>query len=305
MSVHRVALIFDDRIRPDTTGVYVRRALAGLVEVVHFRPGQADAIPRTRASTCISASTTIPSTGCRPSLHPRAYWAIDTHRDFAARLRAVGPLRPRLRRPARRRRAAARRRHRFGHLAAAGVRPGRPSQARGPQAYDVAFVGHIFPGPRDELLRIDRPRVPRALHRPGLLRRDGADLLGQPGRLQPQPRQRREHAGLRGVGVRVAAGHQRPGRKRAGRALPGSRAPGDVSRAGRDAREASAITSTPCRRREAIAAAGRAEAVGRHTYRHRMERLLAEAERRLGRAVVAVGGREGLQSGQERREDSA
>ncbi len=42
-------------------------------------------------------------------------------------------------------------------------------------------------------------------------------------------------------------------------------------------------------RREAIAAAGRAEAVGRHTYRHRMERLLAEAETRLARTVVSVG----------------
>jgi glycosyltransferase involved in cell wall biosynthesis len=38
--------------------------------------------------------------------------------------------------------------------------------------------------------------------------------------------------------------------------------------------------------REAIAAAGRAEAVARHTYRHRMERLLAEAEERIGQAVV-------------------
>ena len=42
--------------------------------------------------------------------------------------------------------------------------------------------------------------------------------------------------------------------------------------------------------REAIAAAGRAEAIARHTYRHRMERLLAEAERRLGRTVVAGSG---------------
>jgi spore maturation protein CgeB len=45
--------------------------------------------------------------------------------------------------------------------------------------------------------------------------------------------------------------------------------------------------------REAIAAAGRAEAVGRHTYRHRMERLLAEAERRLGRTVAGLPGRTG------------
>ena len=48
-------------------------------------------------------------------------------------------------------------------------------------------------------------------------------------------------------------------------------------------------------RREAIASAGRAEAIARHTYRHRMGRLLAEAETRLGRTVAAgVGpGRDG------------
>jgi glycosyltransferase involved in cell wall biosynthesis len=45
MTIRRVALIFDDRLRPDTTGVYVRRALAGLVEVVHFHPDQRDLIP--------------------------------------------------------------------------------------------------------------------------------------------------------------------------------------------------------------------------------------------------------------------
>ena len=49
--------------------------------------------------------------------------------------------------------------------------------------------------------------------------------------------------------------------------------------------------------REAIAAAGRAEAVGRHTYRHRMERLLAEAERRTGRTAVRPGGGGGRRSG--------
>jgi hypothetical protein len=38
MSIRRVAVIFDDRLRPDSAGVYVRLAPAELVEVVHFRP---------------------------------------------------------------------------------------------------------------------------------------------------------------------------------------------------------------------------------------------------------------------------
>ena len=44
--------------------------------------------------------------------------------------------------------------------------------------------------------------------------------------------------------------------------------------------------------REPIAAAGRAEALARHTYRHRMERLLAEAGGKLGGWRDASGGLE-------------
>ncbi len=49
-------------------------------------------------------------------------------------------------------------------------------------------------------------------------------------------------------------------------------------------------------RREAIAAAGRAEAVGRHSYRHRMGRLLERAEWVLGRVAVGLGGGDASQS---------
>ncbi len=45
MTIHRVALIFDARLRPDTTGVYVRKALAGLVQVDHYQPERVDRIP--------------------------------------------------------------------------------------------------------------------------------------------------------------------------------------------------------------------------------------------------------------------
>src|SRR5207249_5304620 len=89
MSIHRVALIFDDSIRPDTTGVYVRRALAELVEVVHFQPDQAPSIPASGFDLYLSIDddTEHPLPA---ALRPRAYWAIDTHRDFPARFeRAV------------------------------------------------------------------------------------------------------------------------------------------------------------------------------------------------------------------------
>jgi hypothetical protein len=38
MAIRRVAVVFDNRARPDTTGIYCRRALGTLVEVEHFLP---------------------------------------------------------------------------------------------------------------------------------------------------------------------------------------------------------------------------------------------------------------------------
>ena len=46
MTIQRVALIYDDTLRPETTGYYCREALRQFVEVEHFRPGDLAAIPR-------------------------------------------------------------------------------------------------------------------------------------------------------------------------------------------------------------------------------------------------------------------
>ena len=45
MPTQRLALIYDDSLRPDTTGGYCRRALADLAEVAHFSPAQLSEIP--------------------------------------------------------------------------------------------------------------------------------------------------------------------------------------------------------------------------------------------------------------------
>ncbi len=182
-----------DLIRPASTS----GGRWGLVDVVHFQPGQAEAIPRTGFDLYLSVDD---DTAHRlpDELRPRAYWAIDTHLDFAARLRRAEGCDL----------VFAAQRDGAERLRAAGVATAewlplacdpaihRPHDVA--RDHDVAFVGNIFPGPRDELLQSIAARVPRALHRPGVLRRDGADVLGQSGRLQPQPAERREHAGVRG-----------------------------------------------------------------------------------------------------------
>jgi tetratricopeptide (TPR) repeat protein len=47
VEIKRVALIFDDVQRPETTGGYCLRALSHLVDVEHFRPDELERVPRT------------------------------------------------------------------------------------------------------------------------------------------------------------------------------------------------------------------------------------------------------------------
>jgi len=90
MAIRRVALIFDSVQRPETTGVYCLRALRQLVEVTHFQPSELDRILRQGFDIYLNIDD-----GLRfhlpPDLRPSAWWAIDTHLDFAwARQKALG-----------------------------------------------------------------------------------------------------------------------------------------------------------------------------------------------------------------------
>ena len=85
MPTQRIALIYDDSLRPDTTGGYCHRALGGLAQVAHFSPAQLAQIPADfDLHLCIDDGLDylLPA-----SLRPRAYWAIDTHLNFARSLR--------------------------------------------------------------------------------------------------------------------------------------------------------------------------------------------------------------------------
>jgi O-antigen biosynthesis protein len=81
MTVQRVAIIFDDRARPETTGVYCRRALESLVDVVHFRPDALAEIPREGFDLYLNIDDgfeyRLPA-----GLRPCTWWAIDTHLSF-------------------------------------------------------------------------------------------------------------------------------------------------------------------------------------------------------------------------------
>ena len=151
MEIRRVALIFDDKDRPETTGVYCRRALESLVEVAHFRANELASIPRTGFDLYLNIDDGL-EYQLPADLHPSAWWAIDTHlnyewcrqkagafdlvftaqRDGAERLEAEGivqaewlPL------------ACDPKVHRRFDVA---------------KVHDIVFIGNMFPGPRSELV---------------------------------------------------------------------------------------------------------------------------------------------------------
>jgi 2-polyprenyl-3-methyl-5-hydroxy-6-metoxy-1,4-benzoquinol methylase len=80
-TIRRVALVFDDQTRPETTGVYCRRALEKLADVTFFQPSQLAEVPRGGFDLYLNIDD-----GLRylwpADLRPCAWWAIDTHIDF-------------------------------------------------------------------------------------------------------------------------------------------------------------------------------------------------------------------------------
>ena len=81
----RIAILYDNTVRPDTTGEYCRRALTDLgFPVSHYLPSEAGEIPP--IYTLYLRVDDDLEYDVPEALHPLAYWAIDTHRDYPRRL---------------------------------------------------------------------------------------------------------------------------------------------------------------------------------------------------------------------------
>ena len=287
MEIRRVAVIYDDRARPETTGVYCRRALESLVEAVHFRPDELEAIPREGFDLYLNIDD-----GLRyhlpAELRPCAWWAIDTHLDFDWCLREGAAVRPRLRRPARRGRAAPPRGDRSATWLPLACDPEIHRKHDVAKQYDVAFVGNVFPGPRAELLEPD----PAAI---SATRSSANAYFDEMARTYSAARIGFNRSISNDVNMRVfeavacgsllltndLADNGQAELFRDGVHLATYREPEELL-------DKLAFYLEREELRERIAAAGRAEAIAKHTYRHRMERLLREAESAWAR--VTVGG---------------
>lgn len=86
MNPLRVAVVFDNTLRKETTGLYCRRALGRLVEVEHLLPTDLGRVKTGQFDAFIYVDDGLaydPTSHLRPS----AWWAIDTHLDFDRCLR--------------------------------------------------------------------------------------------------------------------------------------------------------------------------------------------------------------------------
>lgn len=159
MPIERVAVIFDDTARPETTGVYCRRALTELVQVEHFRPADLDRLQPGQFDLYLFIDDglryPIPT-----GLGQSAYWAIDTHMDldwgcergkqvdflFAAQRDGADQLRSR------------------GFSTAMWLPlacdPAIHRKHEFPKRWDMAFVGTLTHGPRLELIRLLQQTIP-------------------------------------------------------------------------------------------------------------------------------------------------
>jgi GT2 family glycosyltransferase/tetratricopeptide (TPR) repeat protein len=77
-TIKRVAVIFDNRLRPDTTGGYCLRALRQLVHAEHVLPDQLDRLSGEKFDLYINIDDGL-TYQLPPSLRPCVLWAIDTH----------------------------------------------------------------------------------------------------------------------------------------------------------------------------------------------------------------------------------
>ncbi len=282
MTIQRVALIYDDRPRPETTGGYCLRALRELVQVEHVLPDQLDKLPRQSFDLYVNIDDGL-HYRLPPDLHPAAWWVIDTHLDIDWDLAKA---------------------HDFDFLFAAQRDGAERMCGEGlstrwlplacdpeihrrhelPKEYDLCFVGNLVSSARVQLVELLR----REFSKMFVGQRFFADMA----RTYSASRIVFNRSVSSNVNMRVfeavACGSlllsddlQHNGQ-------------GELFRDGihlatyRDEQELLDKVAYYLQHedtRERIAATGRDEAVTRHTYRHRMQELLAEAER--GLSVVA------------------
>lgn len=164
----RVALLFDNALRPETTGIYCRRALGELVqigrltEVEHFLPSDLPRLVRERGRWDLLVAVDDGLDYELPTdVAPLAYWAIDTHLDFERSLRRAKHATW----------TFAAQKNGAERLRQLGIPAEWLPLACDPELhgrrdvspkYDWSFVGHVFPGERQRLIELLQQHHPNS-----------------------------------------------------------------------------------------------------------------------------------------------
>lgn len=279
----RIACCFDRMLRPETTGVYCRRALETMAEVVELAPSELAARPGGfDLYLFIDDGLDYPLPA---ELRPNAYWAIDTHLAFSRsleRARSVDFVFAAQRDGARR-------------LVQNGVDATWLPLAcdpalhdAGPMAkrWDLAFVGNIVGTRRLEYLSLIRARYPNSFI--------GNAYFEQMARIHAEARIVFNVGVADDVNMRVFEALA------SGSLLITDRASGldelfqdgtHLVTYGSPAELMERVHQFLAdeEAREGIAAAGRAEVLARHTYAERMRHVMETVKARKGRAAWAPG----------------
>lgn len=288
MSVRRLAVVFDNRARPETTGFYVRRALHGLVdEVTHLLPEE---LGRVQPGSYDAFVVVDDGRRCEipQGIGPTAWWAIDTHLDFDRALATAQQAHV----------VFAAQRNGAERLRAAGIGSAtwlplacdpelHTVHESLPIEWDWCFVGNLFPGPRSELVERMRAELPRGWVGRAYFR-EMANIYAR-SRLAFN-RSLRDDVNMR-VFEAVAAGsllstndltdNGQAELLRDDEHLATYHSPEELLD---KARYYLAHDSE----RSRLAQAGRHEVLTKHTYRHRAEIILRELERSVSRKQVAM-----------------
>ena len=162
-----VAIVFDNTLRPETTGTYCLRALEELARegritsVEHLFPSQLVQSDCHRFDLCVFIDDGLEDDF--PQLNiPTAWWAIDTHLAFERCLKKARQADV----------TFAAQRNGVEQLRAAGIAhvhwlplacdPEIHGRRNVHNQWDVAFVGNFFPGARTELLQLVHEKFPRS-----------------------------------------------------------------------------------------------------------------------------------------------
>ncbi|MES2792484.1 MAG: glycosyltransferase [Planctomycetota bacterium] len=278
--MQRVAIVYDDSIRPDTTGTYCLRAFQALVregqleDVQHLLPTQLEQLKHGSFDACLFVDD-----GLRydlPSLDmPIVWWAIDTHMSPNRCWRKAGQANL----------VFAAQQNGAAQLKAKGIAtaqwlplacdPEIHGRKDVPNQFDVAFVGNFFPGERAELTQRIQENVPRSFLGRADFRRM-AEIYSATkivfNRSLRDDVNMRVFEGLCSGSLLITNDLEENGLEElfpAGQCLVAYRSADELL-------EQIQFYLEHDDERERIAAAGRELVVQQHTYRHRMEEILRQ-----------------------------